>query len=189
MTDIEDITKNKNYTSCFIGTRLEAMKALCLYTNVSSILTRKDSYVHKYCKANKIATIVIDKYKKGEIFSLLSQQSVDLVLSAGFPWILPDYALRSGPIYINSHPALLPAYKGYNAIREAFNNGEEYMGVTVHYMVEEVDSGALICQEKVWVKGVCLQDMYSVLFGIVEPIAIMKSLDLVLHNLQTVKIS
>ena len=95
---------------------------------------------------------------------------------------MPRFVLESGPLFLNSHPSLLPAYKGYHAIKEAFENQEEYMGVTGHRMAEEVDAGPVIHQEKVWVKGMVLPQIYDLLFAVVEPMAITRSMEKLSHE-------
>ena len=119
---------------------------------------------------------MVTRTNKDSIFSFLSNLSVDLVVSAGFPFILPSYVLTSGPSFINSHPSLLPNYKGYNSIKDAYKNGEDHMGVTVHYMTEELDGGDIIAQNKVSVRGMTLPEVYSLLFHTVEPETIAQSL-------------
>ena len=47
---------------------------------------------------------------------------------------------------INIHPSLLPAYKGGSAIKDSILNGSKITGCSVHFVEEEVDSGALIMQ-------------------------------------------
>ena len=50
---------------------------------------------------------------------------------------------------INVHPALLPAFKGTQAIKDAFDYGAKVTGVTVHFVDEEMDHGAIILQRAV----------------------------------------
>ena len=50
---------------------------------------------------------------------------------------------------LNIHPALLPAFKGTHAIRDAFKAGVKETGVTVHFVDEELDHGPVILQETV----------------------------------------
>ena len=50
---------------------------------------------------------------------------------------------------INLHPSLLPKYKGLNAIEQAMKAGETETGATVHFVTEELDSGAIIKQQEV----------------------------------------
>ncbi len=165
-------------TSCFIGSRLEAFLALQYYTQVQLIMTNKDSWVYEHCNRNDIPVEIISKVKKEAIFASLADQEVDMVLSAGFPYIIPSNIIEKSTVkFINSHPALLPNYKGYRVIDKAFQNRETYMGVTVHEMVEEVDIGPIIWQEKVWVEHLSLESIYQLIFSVIEPVAIIKSME------------
>lgn len=168
--------------SIFIGTRLEALEALKRYTNIELVITKEDSWVFKKYNNYKIKIELVKKTNKVEIFDLLSKRTTGIVLSSGFPYILPDYVLDNGSVFINSHPALLPAYKGYNSIKDALKCGEEYLGVTVHYMIEEVDAGNIIYQDKVWVKDMSLQQIYDLIFGVVEPMVVTKALEAILQK-------
>jgi phosphoribosylglycinamide formyltransferase-1 len=78
----------------------------------------------------------------------LERHSVDLVVLAGFMEILGAPFIRrfEGRI-VNVHPALLPAFPGIRAIEQALDYGVKVMGVTVHFVDEGVDSGAIILQE------------------------------------------
>jgi phosphoribosylglycinamide formyltransferase-1 len=78
----------------------------------------------------------------------LEERGVDLVVLAGFMELLgaPFIGRFSGKI-INVHPSLLPAFSGIGAIEQAIDYGVKQMGVTVHFVDEGVDSGAIIMQE------------------------------------------
>jgi phosphoribosylglycinamide formyltransferase-1 len=78
----------------------------------------------------------------------LEQRDVELVVLAGFMELLGSPFIRrfSGRI-INVHPSLLPAFPGVRAIEQALDYGVKQMGVTVHFVDEGVDSGAIIMQE------------------------------------------
>lgn len=172
-----DNSRKVHVQAYFIGTRLEALQALQRYAKVSSIITIEGSRVHYHCQSNNVPVHLVDKKTKNDLFRQLAVGTAPLVLSAGFPFILPTTVLTNGSVFINSHPALLPKYKGYNSIRNSYKNSEEFMGVTVHIMTEEVDAGPFIHQERIWVKGMSLQTIYQLLFSVVEPFAISKALE------------
>jgi phosphoribosylglycinamide formyltransferase-1 len=68
---------------------------------------------------------------------------------AGYMRILPGYIVRYyADKIINIHPSLLPKYPGLRSIERAYNNKEEYTGITIHYVEEEVDTGKIILQKK-----------------------------------------
>ena len=78
----------------------------------------------------------------------LDERSVDLVVLAGFMQLLgAEFIGRFRGRIVNVHPALLPAFPGVRPIEEALAYGVKVMGVTVHFVDEDVDSGPIILQE------------------------------------------
>lgn len=77
----------------------------------------------------------------------------DLVVSAGFMKILGASFLASFPRTINTHPALLPAFPGAHAVRDALAAGVSVTGATVHYVDGGVDTGPVIDQVEVAVEA------------------------------------
>jgi phosphoribosylglycinamide formyltransferase-1 len=74
--------------------------------------------------------------------------AVDLVVLAGFMELLgPDLIERFAGRIVNVHPSLLPAFPGLGAIEQAVEQGVKVTGVTVHFVDEGVDSGAIVLQE------------------------------------------
>lgn len=76
----------------------------------------------------------------------------DLVVSAGFMRILGAEVLSRYPV-INIHPALLPAFPGARAVRDALAYGVKISGATVHFVDEGVDTGPVIDQVSVVVRA------------------------------------
>jgi phosphoribosylglycinamide formyltransferase 1 len=77
----------------------------------------------------------------------------DLVVSAGFMRILsPVFVDAFADRLINLHPALLPAFPGAHAVRDALDAGVRVTGSTVHFVDHEVDHGPIIMQEAVRVE-------------------------------------
>jgi len=78
----------------------------------------------------------------------LEERAVDLVVLAGFMEVLgAEFVRRFSGRMVNVHPSLLPAFQGVRAIEQAIEHGVKVIGVTVHYVDERVDSGAIILQE------------------------------------------
>lgn len=74
----------------------------------------------------------------------------DLVVCAGFMRILgPGFLSRFPSRVVNTHPALLPAFPGAHAVRDALAYGVTLTGVTVHLVDEGVDTGPVVAQAAV----------------------------------------
>jgi phosphoribosylglycinamide formyltransferase 1 len=78
----------------------------------------------------------------------LDSRQVDLVVLAGFMELLtPELIGRFPGRMVNVHPSLLPSFPGLRAIEQAVEHGVKVTGVTVHFVDEGVDSGAIVLQE------------------------------------------
>jgi phosphoribosylglycinamide formyltransferase-1 len=85
-----------------------------------------------------------------EIAEILRTHHVDLVCLAGFMRLLSPTFVRSFPgRVVNIHPALLPAFPGLHAQRQAWEHGVKVSGATVHLVDESLDSGPIVAQEAV----------------------------------------
>lgn len=84
-----------------------------------------------------------------ELANRVFAHGVGLVVGAGYMRVLTPVFLERFPAVINVHPSLLPEFRGLHAIRRALEAGVKRTGVTVHFMVEEVDAGPVIRQEPV----------------------------------------
>jgi phosphoribosylglycinamide formyltransferase-1 len=83
-----------------------------------------------------------------QLFDQVDQYQPDLVISAGFMKILSPEFVNYFPT-INSHPALLPAFPGAHAVRDALAAGVNITGTTVHWVDAGVDTGPIITQMEV----------------------------------------
>jgi phosphoribosylglycinamide formyltransferase-1 len=74
----------------------------------------------------------------------------DVVVSSGFMRIVsPEFIDAFGGKYLNTHPALLPAFPGAHGVRDAMAYGVKVTGCTVHWADAGVDTGPIIAQEAV----------------------------------------
>ena len=79
----------------------------------------------------------------------LQSFEVDLVVMAGFGTVVPLLVEAFPSRVLNSHPALLPAFKGWHAVRDALAHGVKVAGTTIHLATAEVDEGPILAQEAV----------------------------------------
>ncbi len=85
-----------------------------------------------------------------EVVDILGKYDIDLVVMAGYGTIFGAAMFEAfdGHI-INTHPALLPAFKGWHAVRDALDAGVKVTGCTVHVATTEVDEGPILAQAAV----------------------------------------
>src|SRR5215470_4355980 len=87
---------------------------------------------------------------EAELIKTLHSSQVELVVLAGFMRLLSPFFIRTFPQRImNIHPALLPAFPGTHAQRQALERGVRISGATVHFVDEEIDHGPIIEQAAV----------------------------------------
>ncbi|MEC3906029.1 phosphoribosylglycinamide formyltransferase [Tamlana sp. 2201CG12-4] len=92
--------------------------------------------------------------KTNDVLNVLKASQPDLIVLAGYLWKFPDNILNEFPNkVVNIHPALLPKYGGKGMygmhVHEAVvANKETETGITIHYVNEHYDEGAIIFQAK-----------------------------------------
>lgn len=124
--------------------------------DVELVLSNKTTAaVLEKAKNNKIETHCFNKtafYQTDEVLSLLLEKKIDLIVLAGFLWMIPNNLIT---IYkqkiVNIHPALLPKYGGKGMyghhVHEAVKaNNERESGITIHYVNDKYDEGQIIFQ-------------------------------------------
>ena len=89
-------------------------------------------------------------YNTNHVIETLRNRKVDLIVLAGFLWLIPSQLLANFTI-INIHPALLPKYGGkgmygMNVHKAVVENQESESGITIHYVNENYDEGKVVLQ-------------------------------------------
>jgi phosphoribosylglycinamide formyltransferase-1 len=125
---------------------------------VAIVLTNNpEAYVLQRADNFEIPTHIFDKhefYETDDVVDLLKNLNIDLLVLAGFLWLVPDNMLANYPKrIINIHPALLPKYGGKGMYgdrvhKEVLANGDEESGISIHYVNEDFDSGEIIYQAR-----------------------------------------
>ena len=83
----------------------------------------------------------------------LNNYTYDLIVLAGYMRIFPKWLIKSelskNVNIINIHPSFLPKHKGLNGALRSYRDDSNFGGVSVHHVVEEIDSGEIILQKKI----------------------------------------
>ena len=116
----------------------------------------KNAAIFDRCKRLQVDCVLFNREDFFKTETILSQlkESADVIILAGFLWKIPENLIKAFPNQIiNIHPALLPKYGGkgmygmhvHKAVKE---NKETETGITIHYVNEDYDEGAIIFQAK-----------------------------------------
>lgn len=142
------------------GTLLEAILADGI--PVSLVIVDRPSRATEVAEAHGVPARLVERSSYGndfdrvaytnEVVDVLLAAEIDLVVMAGFGTVFAE------PIHeafehriLNTHPALLPAFRGWHAVREALAQGVKVTGCTIHVATLEVDAGPILAQEAVTV--------------------------------------
>jgi len=87
---------------------------------------------------------------EASILEKLDEKNIDFIVLAGFMRVLSKNFVNKYPYKIlNIHPALLPAFKGAHAIKDAFDANVPTTGTTTHFVTKDVDSGPIILKKEI----------------------------------------
>ena len=125
---------------------------------VSIILTNNpDAYVLQRADNFEIPSHIFDRHEFREtdhVVQILKNLQIDLIVLAGFLWLVPKNLLEAFPNQIiNIHPALLPKYGGKGMYGDfvhqaVLDNKEADSGITIHFVNEKFDEGEVIHQSR-----------------------------------------
>lgn len=138
------------------------IKVDCLFSN------KKDAFALERARNFEVQTFIIERdafYNSDEIENLLKKRGIELIVLAGFLWLMPKNLVENFKI-INIHPALLPKYGGrgmygmkvHSAVVE---NKDPESGITIHFVNEVYDDGEIIFQAKCPVDGADTPEMVA----------------------------
>ena len=140
---------------------LVTKEPLCLETIIAnakslkgkiSVVIGTEKTLEPLAKKAKIPFVAIeDKIQdkaEEKIIQICKQYNIDLISLARYMRILsPNFVWRYPNRIINIHPSLLPAFPGALAYAQAYERGTKIVGVTSHYVTENLDQGPIIFQD------------------------------------------
>ncbi len=116
---------------------------------------KRDAFALKRAEKWGVPTFIFNRrqfYETNEIIDELQRRGIDLIVLAGFLWLVPENILRKFTL-INIHPALLPKYGGkgmygMHVHRAVIENGDKESGISIHLVDPEYDQGKLLFQAR-----------------------------------------
>ena len=140
---------------------LVTKEPLCLQTILAntkslkgkiSVIIGTEKTLEPLAKKAKIPFVLVeDKMQdkaEDKIIDICKKYNIDLISLARYMRILsPNFVWRYPNRIINIHPSLLPSFPGASAYAQAFERGTKIVGVTSHYVTENLDQGPIIFQD------------------------------------------
>jgi formyltetrahydrofolate deformylase len=130
---------------------LSAAKNKSLKGNIA-VIVGTEKTLEPLAKKSKIPFVVIEEKNQENaethIIEICKKYNIDLIALARYMRILtPNFVWRYPNRIINIHPSLLPAFAGAMAYAQAYERGTKIIGVTAHYVTENLDQGPIIFQD------------------------------------------
>lgn len=135
------------------------------YADLVLLVCDKQCYAMERARQLGIPSFVLDKSKKRseyeqDALKVLDFYGVEFIALAGYMNIIGSTLLdRYEGRIVNIHPSLLPRYRGLRAIERAFENKDEEVGITIHYVDKGIDTGKIIAQESLKYNGESLEEL------------------------------
>jgi phosphoribosylglycinamide formyltransferase 1 len=127
---------------------------------VSLVVVDRPSKAQVVAEAHGVPAVLVERTSYDAAFDrdayteavvdLLREHHIELVVMAGFGTIFGPAIHAAFPgRMLNTHPALLPSFKGWHGVRDALAHGVKVTGCTVHLATLDVDAGPILAQEAV----------------------------------------
>lgn len=127
---------------------------------VAVVLVDRPCGAQDVARGHGVAAVLVERDSFGpgfdrvaftdRVVDALRAHDVDLLAMAGFMTVLAEAIFTAWPgRVVNTHPALLPAFRGAHAVRDALTAGATVTGCTIHVATPAVDDGPVLAQETV----------------------------------------
>ncbi|NSW44803.1 MAG: phosphoribosylglycinamide formyltransferase [Bacteroidales bacterium] len=139
-------TNAENIVKYFLNDDIISVHSVFTNNPKAGVIERMKTYNIPMIIFNK------DEFHSKQFLSLLYQLNIDVIILAGFLWLIPENIIVNFPDrIINIHPALLPAYGGKgmygnNVHKKVIDNKETKSGITIHLVNKDYDKGKILFQ-------------------------------------------
>jgi len=149
-----EINSQKNI-AIFVTKELHCLKAILdskkAVKGKISVIVGTEKSLSPMAKKSKIPFVLVNEKDQSKaeakLLGVSNKYNIDLIVLARYMRILtPNFVWRYPNRIINIHPSLLPAFPGALAYTQAFERGTKIVGVTAHYVTENLDQGPIIFQ-------------------------------------------
>lgn len=142
------------------GTKLSLYFILStIYSFFGKNIDNKFYSYHKLARLSKIKIKRFADINSKKAVAEIKKVKPDLIISVLFSHIIRKEIINTPPLgVINIHPAFLPNYKGVSPIFWSLLNREKYVGVSVHYIDEGIDTGRIIYRKKIEITRLDTED-------------------------------
>ena len=144
------VTKEPHCLKALLDAKRSLKGKICVIVGTEKTLS-------SMAKKAKIPFVLVNEKEQtkaeSKVIEICKKYNVDLIVLARYMRILtPNFVWRYPHRIINIHPSLLPAFPGALAYAQAHERGTKIVGVTAHYVTEELDQGPIIFQDSFTVK-------------------------------------
>jgi phosphoribosylglycinamide formyltransferase-1 len=140
-------TNAENLVRYFSNSKMAKVELILCNNASAGVVTRAQSLGVPFFLFNRK-----DFYESSQVLNVLREREIDLVVLAGFLWLIPKNIIEVfEKKIVNIHPALLPrfggkGFYGINVHQSVLDSKELLSGITIHYVDEKFDEGEIIFQ-------------------------------------------
>lgn len=117
------------------------------FLKLTHVFAVEDSPLHRQIEGTEFS--LIKAQSPDQFLEALALMKFDLLVSNGCPVIVPVSKLKkTHQLFLNVHPSLLPEFRGYHPANGVLLNGAKEAGATLHEMVDKVDRGQILAQDR-----------------------------------------
>ena len=133
---------------------MQVLKQYCFNFFKFVNMNNPNSFYYPYYKRLNLKLEKCPSLKSNQAYEMINSYSPDLILSLFSKDIIPEKIIELSKLgCVNTHPSMLPDYRGVSPTFWCLANNEKKSGVTLHYIDKNIDTGKIIMQEEILIKN------------------------------------